>query len=92
MKRSMEQLTEPRKFETAIVENYDYLRCVVMAIDLSRTDIDEDAVVEQATKPGEVRDKDFLRFCARLQMRSVLGDPIRFLTPFKRAWKLGQRR
>lgn len=87
LKRSAEQLTKPRMFETAIISNYGQLQRVVMAIDLSRTDLDLDAVLKQSDDDGKVDERGFLKFCAKLRMRSVLGDPLRFVTPFRRAWK-----
>lgn len=74
-----------RAFETAIVEDHDRLASVIEGIDLSDSFGPTDALCARLDEPTEIDMMGFLRECQRLEFRSVLGDPDRWLRPFRAA-------
>jgi 5'-3' exonuclease len=81
---SLRKKKKRRKFEDGIIAERARLRDVMEAIDLSKTPVGGESFVDACIAP-QLRQKQFLKFCRKFQMRSVTGDPSRFIEPFKRA-------
>jgi 5'-3' exonuclease len=77
-----------RKYEQNIVESARWLDDVIRGIDLKNSFGGLSVLNTILKRKPKVDLYGFLRFCKRLKFNSVLGDPEKFLKPFKRAEKL----
>lgn len=74
-----------RKFEESVLDAESHLRCVLPAIDLADSFGGTKRLREATFRQPPFALHPFLRFCAKLQFGSVLGDPQRFIRPFRDA-------
>ncbi len=82
--RDLHRTRKPKVVETNLLEAEDYLHDVIDGIDLFRSFGPLKRLRDQMKAPRELRHREFLRECKRLQFRSVLGDPEATLGPFRR--------
>lgn len=74
-----------RQFEESIVEESDLLDRTMKVIDLSNSFGPTHALARALSERVPFRPVDFLRKCKSLGLYSALGDPERFLRPFREA-------
>jgi len=74
-----------RKYEEALLAAHLRLRRVIPGIDLRASFGPTQGLSAALEDAPALRPKDFLRACAALEMGSILGDPERYLTPFREA-------
>lgn len=70
-------------FVTSILESVDYLERSLKVIDLSDSFGPTQALARALSERVPVRPREFLVACKKAGLRSVLGDPERFLRPFR---------
>jgi 5'-3' exonuclease len=79
--------TKRKVYEDSVIANEEWLKAVLTGIDISDSISPKNfaTLLADMKKPREVMSRAFIRKCAKLQFNSVLGDPDRYLQPFKEA-------
>ena len=85
----LKKRTKPRKYEVTYLESLEMLHVVLEVIDLSNSFGSTKGLRQRLQGDCQFEKIKFLKFCKRLQFKSVLGNPDRFIDPF---WKAAERR
>jgi 5'-3' exonuclease len=88
LKRLLQEVEKPKKFQTAVIEQYKSANDQMRAIDLGNTPTgykQERVRRLLLSQPSAFDPAALQSFCKRLEFKSVLADPMRFRAPFAMA-------